>query len=133
MADELLVEVRDGDIVVTMPGEGGTQPADTASARRSFAECHLSSPPEDYQGRGMFHVKAMMTDGNHLSPTGGLGAYHAIMLGQLRCPSAWALFEAVRWGRKPNAKSLCADAAEGGPDVVMHENFSRRHSLGYAR
>jgi hypothetical protein len=35
MADELLVEVRDGDIVVTMPGEGGTQPADTASARRS--------------------------------------------------------------------------------------------------
>ena len=57
MADELLVEVRDGDIVVTMPGEGGTQPADTASARRSFAECHLSSPPEDYQGRGMFHVE----------------------------------------------------------------------------
>ena len=28
---------------------------------------------------------------NHLSPTGALGAYHAIMLGQSRCPSAWAL------------------------------------------
>jgi hypothetical protein len=47
MADELLVEVRDGDIVVTMPGEGGTQPADTASARRSFAE----PPPELATGR----------------------------------------------------------------------------------